>query len=258
MAGTPQDLVKVLTVPFDWHLSIDSQDELSLMCIPTGKNLKVEVLSVGYVYRVATGGGGTVDLEWRDALRDEENGLVNSVGGFVPTNVTEDRILDCDSTSTAEMADVLGTFIADLKLGLPLPNYVLTNITRAITHNSNANDSALLADQIGMLIQDVQEGVLPKVTFSNGAVDRVFDADSTTVLELSDIVQNLHDDLTPTADLATSVSLITGSIGDYNKIWEGSRILNQGDSLVLEITNTAGTDGEGYGAIVEYKVLQRS
>ena len=258
MAGTPQELIRVLTVPFDWHVSEDSNDELALLCIPTGKHLQLEVLSVGYTYQVATGGGGTVDLEWRDALRDEANGLVNSAGGFVPTNVTEDRVLDVDSTSVAECADVLGTLIADLKLGLPLPDYTITNLTRALTHNSNANTLGLMADVIGMLITDLQAGYIRKVTFSSTAVDRVYDADSTSTLELSDIVQNLHDDLTPTANLIAGVSLITGHIGDYNPIWNGSRILNEGDTLNLEITNTAGTDGEGYAAIVEYRVLQRS
>jgi hypothetical protein len=34
---------------------------------------------------------------------------------YVNTNVTEDRALDADSTSTAELADVLGTLIADLQ-----------------------------------------------------------------------------------------------------------------------------------------------
>ena len=33
--------------------------------------------------------------------------------GFTLTNVTADRVLDCASTSTAELADVLATFIRD-------------------------------------------------------------------------------------------------------------------------------------------------
>lgn len=35
---------------------------------------------------------------------------------YTPTNVTPDRSYDADSTSTAELADVLGTLIADLQL----------------------------------------------------------------------------------------------------------------------------------------------
>jgi len=34
---------------------------------------------------------------------------------YTPTNVTTDRSYDADSTSTAELADVLGTLIADLQ-----------------------------------------------------------------------------------------------------------------------------------------------
>ena len=35
--------------------------------------------------------------------------------GYTITNKTEDRVLDCNSTSTAELADVVGTLIDDLK-----------------------------------------------------------------------------------------------------------------------------------------------
>lgn len=35
---------------------------------------------------------------------------------YIPTNVTPDRSYDADSTTVAELADVLGTLIADLKL----------------------------------------------------------------------------------------------------------------------------------------------
>jgi hypothetical protein len=34
--------------------------------------------------------------------------------GYQMTNVTKDRVLDADSTSTAELADLLGTLIEDL------------------------------------------------------------------------------------------------------------------------------------------------
>ena len=34
---------------------------------------------------------------------------------YTPTNVTTDRAFDADATSTAELADVLGTLVADLK-----------------------------------------------------------------------------------------------------------------------------------------------
>lgn len=34
---------------------------------------------------------------------------------YTVSNVTADRVLDADSTSTAELADVLGTLITDLR-----------------------------------------------------------------------------------------------------------------------------------------------
>ena len=34
---------------------------------------------------------------------------------FTITNLNEDRALDCDSTSTAELADLIGTVLQDLK-----------------------------------------------------------------------------------------------------------------------------------------------
>lgn len=34
---------------------------------------------------------------------------------YTPTNVTTDRTYDADATTTAELADVLGTLIADLQ-----------------------------------------------------------------------------------------------------------------------------------------------
>lgn len=257
MSGNPQDGMLVLNVAFDWNLSLDGADELALLCVPHGRNMQVEVSSVGFTGYVNPT-GGTVDLEWRDCLRTEDNGLNDTIGGFVTSNVTEDRVLDCDSTTYPEVADVLGTLIADLKIGLPLPLYTLTNVSRALTHNCDANNLALLADQVAMLIDDINEGRIVDVVFSNKTVDRQYDADSTTVLELADVAASLHDDLTPTADLITAQSLITQGIEGYVSIWTGSRVLNQGDLLNLELDIDSTTDGEGYTAVVEYQVLRHS
>tara|TARA_R100001163_G_scaffold65749_2_gene64469 strand:- start:771 stop:1019 length:249 start_codon:yes stop_codon:yes gene_type:complete len=41
--------------------------------------------------------------------------LAASSSRYTVTNVTTDRALDADSTSTAELADVLGTLITDLR-----------------------------------------------------------------------------------------------------------------------------------------------
>jgi hypothetical protein len=39
-----------------------------------------------------------------------------SADGYLPTNVTPDRAFDADTVTTAELADVVGTLIADLKI----------------------------------------------------------------------------------------------------------------------------------------------
>jgi hypothetical protein len=159
------------------------------------------------------------------------------------------------------MADVLGTLILDLQTGLPLPSYTITNLTRALAYNCNEDTDALLADQIGQIIVDVLDQRLVDVVFTNPVTppDRQFDANSTTRLELADIVQILHDDLTPTADLVAGVNLASQGIEGYVSMWEGSLVLDQGDAVNLEfsVTNIS-APGEGYAAIVEHRVLRHA
>lgn len=258
MAGEPQTAVNFLTVPFDWHLTGANADELALLCIPHGKNMQVAVLSVGFTGRDVGTAALTARLEWRDALTTGV-ALATVANTFVPTNVTPDRVLDCDDTSVAELADVLGTLIADLQVGLPLPAYTITNLTRDITAvDSDSGTLGLAADQVGQLINDINDGRIVNVVYSNTAVDRQFDADNTSTLELADIVQNLHNDLTPTVYLHAAANLVNQGIEGYVPLWTGSLVLSQGDALNLEITNSAGTDKQGYAAVVEYRVLRRS
>ncbi len=256
MSGDPQENVLVLNVPFDFELSTDDGDELALLCVPHGKNMQVEVSSVGFTG--ASGPtSGTVDLEWRDCLLTGA-GLSNAIGGFVTSNVVEDRVLDCDSTTYPEVADVIGTLIADLKIGLPLPLYTFTNSNRSLAYNVNDNSLANLADQVAQLVDDINDNRIVDVVFTSKAIDRQFDADSTSILELADIVANIHDDLTPTADLITSQNLVTQGITGYVELWTGGLVMNQGDLLNLEIAIDSTADGVGYTAVVEYRVLRHS
>jgi hypothetical protein len=61
------------------------------------------------------------DRRWASQLINQiESNISNinlsaSSSVYTMTNVTIDRTLDADSTSTAELADVLGTLITDLK-----------------------------------------------------------------------------------------------------------------------------------------------
>jgi|TARA_R110000751_G_scaffold114715_1_gene214094 hypothetical protein len=59
------------------------------------------------------------DQAWADRLVDQIELQFREVDrpaseGWTITNDTIDRALDCDSTSVAEVADVLGTLIKDL------------------------------------------------------------------------------------------------------------------------------------------------
>lgn len=43
------------------------------------------------------------------------NQLIAATTAYTPTNVTTDRSYDADATTVAELADVLGTLLADLQ-----------------------------------------------------------------------------------------------------------------------------------------------
>ncbi len=50
-----------------------------------------------------------------DALNGSDYDIITSSPTYTPTNVNTDRAFDADSTSTEELADVIGTIIADLQ-----------------------------------------------------------------------------------------------------------------------------------------------
>lgn len=55
-------------------------------------------------------------VDWAEEVERVINLLLAGSGQtYTPTNVTTDRAFDADATSTAELADVLGSLIADLK-----------------------------------------------------------------------------------------------------------------------------------------------
>ncbi len=257
MAGEAQEAVQLAVVPIDFQLSLDSSTEAALLCVPHGRNMQMKVLSVGFTIGDVGSAALTLAVEWRDALLTGAD-LATTMATFTVTNVTPDRVLNCDSTSLAEVADVLGTLIADLKAGFPLPEYTITNLTRDLSQDSNSGSLATVADQVGQLINDIVDGRIVNVVFSNTATDRVFDADSTSLEEVADVLQNLHDDLTPTTTLVTGVNAVNQGVVGYVSLWDGGQILNQGDLLNCEITNTAGNDKEGFSLIVEYQVLRHS
>ena len=67
-----------------------------------------------------SGAGDEAWARWaRDLVRAinilQSRALQPASSGWAMTNVTETRVLDANSTSTDEIADVLGTLIDDLK-----------------------------------------------------------------------------------------------------------------------------------------------
>ncbi|KKL97661.1 hypothetical protein LCGC14_1832240 [marine sediment metagenome] len=258
MTGEAQEAVQLAVVPIDFQLSLASSDEAALICVPHGRNAQYKVSSVGFTVGVVGSGALTLAVEWRDALLTG-SGLVTAMAAYSVTNVTPTRVFDADDTSVANMADVLGTLIADLTAGLPLPKYTVTNVTRSLTYNEGAADAALTADQIGQIIDDIDDGRIVNVVQTEGTpTDRTFDADSTNEAELADIISVLHRDLTPTTTLVTGENGVNQGIEGYVSLWDGGLILDQGDLLNCEITNSAGTDKEGFSIIVEFQVLRHS
>ena len=54
-------------------------------------------------------------------LSREVNTLTGNEDEYTTTNVTADRVLDADATTLNELADVVGTMIADLKAAGVIP-----------------------------------------------------------------------------------------------------------------------------------------
>ena len=99
----------------------DGQD-ISLRCVDivrTEEELTGSVLTLKSGEKVRTTSTVTQVHDAINALWDQYVTRGGSTAAYTPTNVTPDRAFDADSTSTAELADVLGTLIADLQtLGL--------------------------------------------------------------------------------------------------------------------------------------------
>tara|TARA_R100001244_G_scaffold100516_1_gene75025 strand:- start:31 stop:285 length:255 start_codon:yes stop_codon:yes gene_type:complete len=64
---------------------------------------------------------GQYNAQWANQLVNQlelnlsNTNLAASIDNYIMTNVTADRVLDADSTTLAEVADVLGTLVNDLK-----------------------------------------------------------------------------------------------------------------------------------------------
>lgn len=267
MAGEAQESIQLLTIPFrpEERVAAGDSQEVPLLAIPVGANFRVEVLRLGVVAEVlAVPDTGDIDLDvefWDSLLTGPA--AVTAANRFSLTNFTEDRVFDADTAVEQEVANVLGTFVSDLQNGPPYPEYTITNLTIDRTVNADSTSDAELADLLGTFIGDVFAGTCGYYALTNVTTDR--DADMSgppSNATFADLLCTLIADFNPRTDLtldSTNVNLEDISIRVYNPLFTGSQIMEGGDTLNAEIgAHTASTDGEGYGFILEYKVLQRS
>lgn len=267
MAGEAQESVQLLTIPFrpEERVATNDVQEVPILVIPTGANFRVELLRLGVVAEVLAvpdTGDIDIDMEFWDSLLTGP-AAITAANRFSLINYTEDRAFDADTAVEAEVANVLGTLVADLQRGPPYPAYTVSNLTVDRTVNADSTSDAELADLLGTFIQDLFAGSLGYYALTNVTVDR--DADMSGPPDnatFADLLCTLINDFNPRTDLAldsTNVNLEDISIQQYNPLWTGSQIMESGDTLNCEIgAHTATTEGVGYGFIVEYKVLQRS
>lgn len=273
MSSEPQSKVQLRTVPFNtivldeqaWGDPGEEPVELGLLAVPRGANFRIELLRVGYMAEVAVvGTTATVDIEFQNSVLTGP-ALVTAAKRFDLVNVEPDRVFDADTAVEQEVANVLGTFVADLQAGPSYPAYTITNLTVDRTLDVNSTSDAELADVLGTLINDVVAGSLPYYSILDGGgafsnFDRSTDISGPPAnAEFADILATLIVDLRPRTNLVASVNLESALIQDYNSIWSGRQILESGDSVNAEFTiDNITTGGEGYSMLIEYRVLQHS
>lgn len=272
MAGEPQSMVQLLNIPFNPGEAGGSvtgggtdASEVSLFVVPVGANYRVEILRLGVVAEllaVPDTGDIDIDIEFWDSLLTGP-AAVTAANRFSLTNYTEDRVFDADTAVEQEVANVLGTLVADLQAGPPYPEYTISNLTIDRTVNADSTTDAELADLLGTFISDLMAGTCGYYALTNVTVDR--DADMSgppSNATFADLLCTLINDFNPRADLtldATNANLEDITLRQYNHLWTGSQIMESGDTLNCEIgAHTSSTDGMGYAFILEYKVLQRS
>jgi hypothetical protein len=108
---------------------------------------------------------------------------------YTITNRTTDRVIDANSTTINEFADVLGTVIRDeIDIGT-LTGYTYSNAGTDRSYDANSTTLDELADILGTVVADLIAGnTANPYTVSNISVDRSYDADSTSLNELADVL----------------------------------------------------------------------
>ena len=271
MADTPQTNRRYVTISFDPGEQAAGGDvnEFGLLAIPNGVGAQLALTSIDVfceILHVPDTGSTTVDIEFQDMMVD---GIARQdvANLFNLTSVVTDRIFDANSAVEQEVADVFGTFVADLSQGPPYPSYAITNLTVDRVLDADSTSDAELADVLGTLILDVLAGEAsggdPRGGFfniSNLTTDRATAIDGPPAnAEFADLLGTLANDLQPRSNLRAAFDLGTISIREVVNVWSGRQILNSGDTINAEIaTHTNTTVGHGYSFILEYEVLKHS
>ena len=253
--------VQFLTVPFvpGETVAAGDQVEVGLFGVSRESVARIEIRGVSVFYEVLhvpDTGTTTVDIEYWDCMLDGP-ALVTAAKRFDLTNVTIDRVFDANTMVEAEIANVFGTFVADLVTGPPYPGFTITNRTIDRVLDANSTSDAELADVLATLIEDVERGHGGFFDISNLTTDRSEDISGPPAnAAMADLIGTLANDLQPRSNLIAAFDLGGGSIREIQEIYRGSQVMNPGDTLNAEIaSHTDTTAGQGYTFIVEYKVL---
>ena len=271
MTDTPQTNKRYVTIPFDPGEKASGGDvnEFGLLAIPNGVGARLALTNIDVfceVLHVPDSGSTTVDIEYQDMMLDGDT-LKDVAGRFNLTGVATDRIFDANSAVEQEVANVFGTFIADLVAGPPYPAYEITNLATDRVLDADSTSDGEIADILGNLILDVfageASGGIPRGGFyniSNLTTDRESAIDGPPAnAEMADLLGTLANDLQPRSNLRAALNLGTISIREMTNVWSGRQIMNSGDTINAELaTHTNTTVGHGYSFILEYEVLKHS
>ncbi len=271
MADTPQTNKRYVTIPFDPGEQAGGGDvnEFGLLAVPNGVGAQLALTNIDVfceVLHVPDTGSTTVDIEFQDMLLDGI-ALQDAAKRFILTNVVTDRVFDANSAVEQEVANVFGTFIADVVKGPPYPAYTITNQAVDRVLDANSTSDGELADILTNLILDVFSGEaangVPRGGFyniTNLTTDRETDISGPPAnAEFADLLGTFANDIQPRSNLRAAFNLGTISIREMVNVWNGRQIMNPGDTINAELaTHTNTTVGHGYSFILEYEVLKHS
>ena len=271
MADTPQTNKRYITIPFNPGEQAGGGDvnEFGLLAIPNGVGARLALTNIDVfceVLHVPDTGSTTVDIEFQDMMLDGD-ALKDAAKRFILTNVVTDRVFDANSAVEAEVANVFGTFIADVVKGPPYPAYTITNESVDRVLDADSTSDAEIADVLATLILDVfageASGGTPRGGFyniTNLTTDRSEDISGPPAnAAMADLLGTFANDIQPRSNLRAGVNLGTISIREVVNVWSGRQILNAGDTINAEIaTHTDTTVGHGYSFVLEYEVLKHS